>query len=98
MSEAVVQQSVTIAAVPGRVELARAFVAAVLGESHPRNDLAVLLASELVINSVRHSGSAVPGGLVTVAVTAGGEAVRVEVTDRSGGGAPALSPAAFAGR
>lgn len=47
-------------------------MAAVLGESHPCNDLAVLLASELVTNSVRYSGSAVPGGLVTVAVTAGG--------------------------
>ena len=71
MSEAAVPQSVTIAAVPERVGLARAFVAGVLGESHPCNDLAVLLASELVTNSVRHSGSAVPGGLVTVAVSAG---------------------------
>jgi hypothetical protein len=42
------------------VGLARAF-AAVLGESHPCNDLAVLLVSELVTNSVRHSGSAVAG-------------------------------------
>ena len=46
MSEAVVPESVTIAAVPERVGLARAFVAAVLGESHPCNDLAVLLASD----------------------------------------------------
>ena len=72
MSEAAVPESVTIAAVPERVGLARAFVAGVLGESHPCNDLAVLLASELVTNSVRHSGSAVPGGLVTVAVAVGG--------------------------
>jgi hypothetical protein len=35
MSEAVVPQSVTIAAAPGQVGLARAFVARVLGESHP---------------------------------------------------------------
>jgi anti-sigma regulatory factor (Ser/Thr protein kinase) len=76
MREAAVLESVTIAAVPERVGLARAFVAAVLGESHPCSDLAVLLASELVTNSVRHSGSAVPGGLVTVAVTAGGGGVR----------------------
>jgi hypothetical protein len=47
-----------------------------------------------VTNSVRHSGSAVPGGVVAVAVGAGG--VRVEVTDRSCDGAPALLPAAFA--
>lgn len=56
----------------------------------------MLLASELVINSVRHSGSAVPGGLVTVAVTANQGGARVGVTDLSGGGAPVLSPAAFA--
>ena len=62
MSEAVVPLSVTIAAVPGQVRLARAFVARVLGESHPHADVAVLLASELVTNSVLHSGSAVSGG------------------------------------
>lgn len=96
MSEAADAESVTIAAVPEQVSLARAFVAAVLGESHACKDLAVLLASELVTNSVRHSGAAVPGGLVTVAVAVAGEGVRVEVTDRSGDGAPVLSPAAFA--
>lgn len=94
MSEAVVPQSVTIAAVPGQVGLAREFVAGVLGESHPAADVAVLLASELVTNSVRHSGSAVPGGAVTVAVTVGEDGVRVEVTDRSGAGTPVLLPAA----
>ena len=96
MSEAAVAESVTIAAVPERMGLARAFVAGVLGGSHPCNDVAVLLASELVTNSVRHSGSAVPGGLVTVAVAVGAGGVRVEVTDRSGDGAPALPPAVFA--
>jgi len=95
MSEAAVAESVTIAAVPERVGLARAFVAAALGESHPCSDLAVLLASELVTNSVRHSGSAVPGGLVTASVAAGEGGVRVEVTDRSGDGTPSLPPAAF---
>lgn len=34
-------------------------------------DVAVLLVSELVTNSVRHSGSAVPGGQVTVTVVTG---------------------------
>jgi hypothetical protein len=34
---------------------------------------------------------------VTVAVSAGGGGVRVEVTDRSGDGAPVLPRAAFAG-
>ncbi len=72
MSEAAIPETVTIAAVPERVRLARAFVAGVLGGSHPHADVAVLLASELVTNGVRHSGSAAPGGLVTVAVAAGG--------------------------
>jgi anti-sigma regulatory factor (Ser/Thr protein kinase) len=86
----------TIPAVPEQVRLAREFVAGVLGESHPLSDLAVLLASELVTNSVRHSGSAIPGGLVTVAVAVGGGGVRVEVTDRSGDGVPVLPPAPLA--
>jgi anti-sigma regulatory factor (Ser/Thr protein kinase) len=94
MSEVVAPQSATIAAVPGQVGLARAFVAWALGESHPDADVAVLLASELVTNSVLHSGSAVPGGVVTVAVAVGEDSVRVEVTDRSGAGAPVLLPAA----
>jgi anti-sigma regulatory factor (Ser/Thr protein kinase) len=94
MSEAVFPQSPTIAAVPGQVALARAFVAGLLGESHPDADVAVLLASELVTNSVPHSGPAVPGGVVTVAV--GGDGVRVEVTDRSGDGVPVLVSAASA--
>jgi hypothetical protein len=51
--------------------LSRTFVAGVLGESHPCNHLAVLLASELATSSVRHSGSVVPGGLVTATVAVG---------------------------
>jgi hypothetical protein len=45
MSEAVVRASVTITAAPGQVGLARAFVARVLGESHPDAGVALLLAS-----------------------------------------------------
>lgn len=98
MCQAEVRKSVTVAAVPGQVRAARAFVSGVLGESHPNAAVAVLLASELVTNSVLHSGSAVPGGVVTVAVAVavGGCGVRVEVTDRSGDGAPVLVPAACA--
>jgi anti-sigma regulatory factor (Ser/Thr protein kinase) len=95
MSGAEVRRSVTIGAVAGQVRLARAFVAGVLGESHPHADVAVLLASELVTNSVRHGGSAVPGGLVTVSVAAGEAGVRVEVTELSGGSTPVLRPAAL---
>jgi hypothetical protein len=46
-----------------------------------------------VTNSVRHSGSAVPGGLVTVTAADCGEGARIEVTDRSGDSVPVLHPA-----
>ena len=91
-----VRESVTILALPEQVRVARAFVAGMLGPSHGSADVAMLLASELVTNSVRHSGSGVPGGLVTVTVTTRGEDVRVEVTDCGGDGVPVLLPAAGA--
>jgi anti-sigma regulatory factor (Ser/Thr protein kinase) len=93
MSAAEFRQSMTIPAVPEQVREARAFVARLLGESHVHADLALLLSSELVTNSVRHSGSAVPGGVVTVTVVAGDEVVRVEVTDRIGADVPVLPSA-----
>jgi anti-sigma regulatory factor (Ser/Thr protein kinase) len=92
-----VPESMTIPAVPGQVWEARAFVARVLGQAHPHVSLALLLCSELVTNSVRHSGSAVPGGVVTVTVVAGEKVVRVKVTDRIGDGVPFLPSAASAG-
>jgi len=64
MSQAAVPQSVTIPAVPKQVRAARAFVAGALGKSHAHAEVALLLASELVTNSVAHSGSAVAGGAV----------------------------------
>jgi anti-sigma regulatory factor (Ser/Thr protein kinase) len=75
------------------VRAARAFVAGVLGESCAQAEVALLLASELVTNSVEHSGSAVSGGMVTVTVAAGDKVVRVEATDSGGDGAPVLPPA-----
>lgn len=96
MSQAADSQSVTILAVPEQVRAARAFVSETLGESHAHALVAVLLASELVTNSVEHSGSAVAGGVVTVTVAAGDKVVRVEVTDCSGEGVPVLLPAAEA--
>ena len=71
---------------------ARAFVARLLGPSHPRGDVAILLASELVTNSVRYGGSAVPGEPVTVTVVVWDAGVRVEVTDRKADGVPVLRP------
>jgi anti-sigma regulatory factor (Ser/Thr protein kinase) len=71
-------------------------VSGALGESCAQTDVALLLTSELVANSVEHSGSAVAGGVVTVTVAAGDKVVRVEVTDRSGDGVPVLRPASGA--
>jgi len=68
-------------------------VFAVLGPGHPCGDDAVLLASELFSNSVRHSNSGLPGETITVTVTACAGVVRVEVTDRSGPGVPEPRPA-----
>jgi anti-sigma regulatory factor (Ser/Thr protein kinase) len=93
MSAAEFRHSVTIPAVPEQARAARDFVARSLGKSRVDSDLVLLLASELVTNSVLHSGSAVPGGVVTVTVAAGDEVVRVEVTDRCGDGVPVLPSA-----
>ncbi len=65
-------------------------MARLLGPSHPCEAVAVLLASELASNSVRHSGSAVPGETVTVTVVAWKDGVRVEVTDRKTDSVPVL--------
>jgi anti-sigma regulatory factor (Ser/Thr protein kinase) len=90
MGSAVVRESVTLAGRADRARVARAFVGGVLGPGHPCGDAAKLLVSELFGNSVLHSGSRVPGETVTVAVKTGDGVVRVEVTDRSGPGAPEL--------
>jgi anti-sigma regulatory factor (Ser/Thr protein kinase) len=94
MAGAAVRESVTFAGRPDQVREARAFVARLLGSSHPCGDVAVLLASEMVTNSVRHSGSAGPGEAVTVTVTVvvGDAGVRVEVTGRKADGVPVLRP------
>jgi len=83
-------ESVTISGRAERVCVARAFVAAILGAQHPCGETAVLLAGELVANSVRHSDSSLPGQTITVTVTAGADGLLVEVTDRSGPGLPVL--------
>jgi anti-sigma regulatory factor (Ser/Thr protein kinase) len=69
--------------------VARAVVARVLGAGYPGQDAAVLLVSELVTNSVLHSGSAAAaGGQVTVTVSAAGRGVAV--AERAGSGVPVL--------
>jgi anti-sigma regulatory factor (Ser/Thr protein kinase) len=92
MARAAARESVTIAGRPERVAVARAFAAAVLGRQHPAGETAVLLLSELVTNSIRHSASGLPGRTVTVTVLSDGEVTRVYVTDRSSATVPALQP------
>jgi anti-sigma regulatory factor (Ser/Thr protein kinase) len=92
MAGGAVRESVTIAGYPERVAVARAFAAAVLGRQHPAVETAVLLLSELVANSVRHSASGLPGRAVTVTLLSSGDVTRVQVTDRSGATVPTLRP------
>jgi anti-sigma regulatory factor (Ser/Thr protein kinase) len=86
------RERVIIAGRPERVAVARAFTAGVLGRRHPLGDTAVLLLSELVTSSVRHSDSGLPGQTVTVPVLRAGEVIRAEVTDRGGATVPVLRP------
>ena len=93
MTGATIRESVEVAGLAERARVVRTFVGAVLGPGHPCEEDAVLLASELFGNSLRHSGSGLPGETVIVTVTARAGAVRVEVADRSGPGVPEITPA-----
>ncbi len=93
MTGVAVWETVTLAGRAERTRVARAFVSGVLGRGHPCGDVAALLVSELFCNSIRYSSSGAPGETVRVAVRAGDDMVRVEVTDRSGPGVPELDPA-----
>ncbi len=94
MARVAVRESVTLAGRAERARAARAFVSEVLGPGHPCADAAVLLVSERFSNSIRHSRSGAPGETVTVAVISGDGTVRVEVTDRPGGGRRNCGPRA----
>jgi hypothetical protein len=54
----------TVAGLPEGVSIARRFVSDTLGVDHPCSEIAAVLASELVTNSVKHSGSRMPGEVV----------------------------------
>jgi serine/threonine-protein kinase RsbW len=94
MAGAAVRESATFAGRPDQVREARAFVFRLLGPSHPCGNVAVLLASEMVTNSLRHGSSAGPGEAVTVTVTVvvWDAGVRVEVTGRKADSVPVLRP------
>jgi anti-sigma regulatory factor (Ser/Thr protein kinase) len=89
MAGAAVLGSVTIPGRPRVVRDARTFVAKTLGELGSVTDTAVLLASELVTNAVRHSYSGAPGGTVRLVILETADGVRIEVSDN---GSPLSSP------
>jgi serine/threonine-protein kinase RsbW len=66
-----------------QVQVARAFIAAVLAAC-PAADDAMLCVSELATNAVVHSASRDPGGTFTVRAAIFDDCVRVEVEDNGG--------------
>ena len=90
MAGVAVRESMTFAGRPDQVREARAFVGRLLGPSHPCRDVAVLLVSEMVTNSLLHGGSAGPGEAVTVTVVAGDACVQIEITGPKANGVPVL--------
>ena len=71
MSQAGVSPERDHPAVPEQARAVRAFVSGALEEFCANADVALLLTSELVTNSVERSGSAEADGVVTVTVAAG---------------------------
>ena len=74
--------SLTLPGVERSVAYARRFVGDMLGHEHPRIDDALVVASELVTNSITHSRSG-QGGHVTITLEGGGptRAVQLSVVD-----------------
>ena len=72
--------TLTLAGVPESAAAARALTAKCLAGSPAAGD-AVLCVDELFANAVLYSASGLPGGKVTVVVSTGGGAARVDVID-----------------
>lgn len=78
---------------PGTAEsvaAARRLAAELLGDGHPAIDTALLLMSELVTNSVKHSRSRLPGGTLTVVVCTASDGILIQVRDDGGPAKPRL--------
>jgi serine/threonine-protein kinase RsbW len=82
--------SITIPGRPEHVRLARQFTTLFLHEKEAGAD-AVLLVSELVSNSILHSDSRLPGGMITVTLFGVPCGIRAEVTDQGSATVPALT-------
>jgi anti-sigma regulatory factor (Ser/Thr protein kinase) len=83
-----IRASLTIPGQPGKARAAREFIEQALGADHPCAFTAVLLASELVTNSMLYSNSRLPGGTITITVTGTPGGARVEVRDAGGASIP----------
>jgi anti-sigma regulatory factor (Ser/Thr protein kinase) len=79
-----IRASLSVPGRPEQVQAARFFTSQTLGGEHPCEPVAVLLVSEIVTNSVMHSDSRLPGGMITVTVTGTARTARVEVRDAGG--------------
>ena len=82
--------SLTIPGRPECVRAAREFVASKLGDTCGCADTAVLLTSELVTNSIIHSGSARNGGTITITLVSIPGGIRAEVIDEGSVTVPSL--------
>jgi anti-sigma regulatory factor (Ser/Thr protein kinase) len=80
-TQAVLLGSLTIPGQPACLHAAREFIARALHSDDARLDTAVLLTSELVTNSVKHSESRRSGGTVTITLISVPDGIRVEVID-----------------
>ena len=87
----------TIPGEPALLHTARQFVARALGDVCTCAETAVLLTSELVTNSVRHSNSRYPGGTVSIAVIITDGSIRVEVIDDGAWTVPVIKAASGEG-
>jgi anti-sigma regulatory factor (Ser/Thr protein kinase)/DNA-binding XRE family transcriptional regulator len=88
--DALLLGSVTVPGQPEHVRAARSFAVLALGEDHADADTVVLLISEMVTNSIQHSGSHHHGGTITIALFAMPGGIRAEVTDEGGPTIPTL--------
>ena len=82
--------SLTIPGQPACLHAAREFIALALHPDDARLDTAVLLTSELVTNSAKHSESRHSGGTVTITLISVPDGIRVEVIDDGSENEPAL--------
>jgi anti-sigma regulatory factor (Ser/Thr protein kinase) len=86
------EASIAFPGLPEYVRTARRYVGRVLRDGHPCAELAVQLVSELVTNSLMHSDSAGPEGIIGVTVSGTLTSATIEVTDAGGTKVPQLRP------